>query len=193
MTEQLSGPSKRNISSRSDRQLSRGSLVVELPRSSAPPSGPDAWLQNYVFCLSKLAFSDLLITFFCDISLLGHNSRSGFFYSSEHQMTNVLTADPTCGSEETHGLAITAIEREGDPHPLTVVAADLKAIGAPAAVARIDGDASVMSPLTPPASRSRPLRSMCRMRQRAAVLTAPPAAAAVRWRALPEILSIRPD
>src|SRR5262245_17668031 len=66
---------------------------------------------------------------------------------SEHQITNVLTADPTCGSEETHGLAITAIEREGDPHPLTVVAADLKAIGAPAAVARIDGDASVMSPL----------------------------------------------
>src|SRR4030095_10657890 len=52
-----------------------------------------------------------------------------------------------CGSEETHGLAITAIEREGDPHPLTVVAADLKAIGAPAAVARINGDASVMSPL----------------------------------------------
>src|SRR5262245_35067731 len=34
-----------------------------------------------------------------------------------------------------------------DPHPLTVVAADLKAIGAPAEVARIDGDASVMSPL----------------------------------------------
>src|SRR5262245_11322201 len=66
--------------------------------------------------------------------------------SSEHQITNVLTADPTRGSEETHGLAITAIEREGDPHPLTVVAADLEAIGAPAAVARIDGDASVMSP-----------------------------------------------
>ena len=66
---------------------------------------------------------------------------------SEHQITNVLTADPTCGSEETHGLAITAIEREGDPYPLTVVAADLKAIGAPVAVARIDGDASVMSPL----------------------------------------------
>ena len=31
---------------------------------------------------------------------------------SDHQITNVLTADPTCGSEETHGLAITAIERE---------------------------------------------------------------------------------
>ena len=66
---------------------------------------------------------------------------------SEHQITNVLAADPTRGSKEAHGLAITAIEREGDPHPLTVVAADLKAVGAPAAVARIDGDASVMSPL----------------------------------------------
>jgi hypothetical protein len=66
---------------------------------------------------------------------------------SEHQITDVLTANPTCGSEETHGLAITAIECEGDPHPLTVVAANLKAVGAPAAVAFIDGDASVMSPL----------------------------------------------
>jgi hypothetical protein len=66
---------------------------------------------------------------------------------SDHQITNALTADPTRGSEETHGLAITAIEREGDPHPLTVVAAVLKAIGAPASVALIDGDASIMSPL----------------------------------------------
>src|SRR5262245_30192663 len=33
---------------------------------------------------------------------------------SEHQITNVLAADAACGSEETHGLAITAIEREGD-------------------------------------------------------------------------------
>src|SRR5262249_10109129 len=40
---------------------------------------------------------------------------------SEHQITNVLTADPTCGSEEAHGLAITAIEREGNPHPLSDV------------------------------------------------------------------------
>jgi hypothetical protein len=33
---------------------------------------------------------------------------------SEHQITNVLAADAAGGSEETHGLAITAIEREGD-------------------------------------------------------------------------------
>src|SRR5262249_12600413 len=43
---------------------------------------------------------------------------------------------------EAHSLAITAIERERDPHPLTVVAADLKATPA---VAPIAGDASVMS------------------------------------------------
>ena len=66
---------------------------------------------------------------------------------SEHQITNVLAADAAGGGEEAHGLAVTAIEREGDPHAFTVVAANLKAVGAPAAVALIDGDASVMAPL----------------------------------------------
>jgi len=66
---------------------------------------------------------------------------------SEHQITNVLAADAAGGGEETHGLAITAVEREGHSHPFTVVAADLKAVGAPAAVALIDGDASIMAPL----------------------------------------------
>ena len=41
------------------------------------------------------------MTFFCDISLLGHTVGADFD-SSKHQITNVLTADPTCGSEETH-------------------------------------------------------------------------------------------
>ena len=36
------------------------------------------------------------------------------------QITNVLAADPARGGEEAHGLAITAIEREGDPHELVV-------------------------------------------------------------------------
>src|SRR5262249_52118209 len=66
---------------------------------------------------------------------------------SEHQITNVLAADAAGGGEDTHGLAITAVEREGEPHPFTVVTADLKAVGAPAAVALIDGDASIMAPL----------------------------------------------
>jgi hypothetical protein len=34
---------------------------------------------------------------------------------SEHQITNVLAADAAGGGEEAHGLAVTAIEREGDP------------------------------------------------------------------------------
>jgi hypothetical protein len=33
---------------------------------------------------------------------------------SEHQITNVLAADAARGGEEAHGLAITAIEREGE-------------------------------------------------------------------------------
>jgi hypothetical protein len=41
---------------------------------------------------------------------------------SEHQITNVIAADTAGAGEETHGLAITAIEREGDAHPFTVVA-----------------------------------------------------------------------
>src|SRR5262249_61338099 len=65
---------------------------------------------------------------------------------SEHRITNVLAADAAGGGEETHGLAITAVEREGDPHPFTVVTADLKAVGAPAAVALIDRAASRMAP-----------------------------------------------
>ena len=36
------------------------------------------------------------------------------------QITNVLAADPARGGEEAHGLAITAIEREDEPHPFTV-------------------------------------------------------------------------
>ena len=44
-------------------------------------------------------------------------------------------------------IPITAVERKRNPHPLAVVTADLKAVGAPAVVALIDGDASIMAPL----------------------------------------------
>ena len=40
-----------------------------------------------------------------------------------------------------------AMIAQQDPHLFTVVAAGLKAVGAPTAVALIDGDASVMAPL----------------------------------------------
>src|SRR5258708_25308860 len=65
---------------------------------------------------------------------------------SEHQITNILAADAAGGGEEAHGLAITAIEREGDPHAFTVVAANLKAVGAPAAVAVPRGVAALLAP-----------------------------------------------
>jgi hypothetical protein len=68
---------------------------------------------------------------------------------SEHQITNVLAADAAGGGEETHGLAMTAVEREGDSHPFTVVAADLKAVGAPTPITFIHCNAVVMAPLVP--------------------------------------------
>jgi len=58
------------------------------------------------------------------------------------------------------------VEREDDPHPLAIVAADLEAVGAPAPIAFIDRNATVMAPLDtanmalPPFDR--PLRIMPR-------------------------------
>src|SRR5262249_58748286 len=56
---------------------------------------------------------------------------------SEHQITNVLAGDAAGSGEETHGLPIPAVQREGDSHPFTVVAPDLKAVGAPTAGAPV--------------------------------------------------------
>jgi hypothetical protein len=76
-------------------------------------------------------------------------------------------------SRSPHGLAITAIEREGDPHPLTVAATDLKAVGAPAAVALIDDDAcaslriSASSVFLPSSRRRMRVESAQSVRQRA--------------------------
>jgi hypothetical protein len=64
-----------------------------------------------------------------------------------HQVSHVVTGDAACGGEEAHGFPVTAVEREGDPHSLAIVAADLEAIGAPTAIALIDRNAAVMPPL----------------------------------------------
>ena len=66
---------------------------------------------------------------------------------SHHQVTHILAVDAACGGEEAHGLAITAVQCKGNPHLLTVVAADLEAVGAPAPIAFIDRNAAVMPPL----------------------------------------------
>jgi hypothetical protein len=75
-----------------------------------------------------------------------------------HQITHVLAGDAARGGEKAHGFPITAIEREGNPHSLAVVAADLEAVGAPTPIAIIDRNATVMAPLDTAgvASSSRP-------------------------------------
>jgi hypothetical protein len=64
-----------------------------------------------------------------------------------HQVPHVVTRDAACGSEEAHGFPVTAVEREGDPHSLAIVAADLEAIGTPAPITLIDRDAAIMPAL----------------------------------------------
>jgi hypothetical protein len=64
-----------------------------------------------------------------------------------HQVSHVVTRDAACGGEEAHGFPVTAVECEGDPHSLAIVAADLEAIGTPAPITFIDRDATVMPAL----------------------------------------------
>ena len=46
-------------------------------------------------------------------------------------------------------IPITAVERKRNPHPLAVVTADLKAVGAPTPITFIHRNAAVMAPLVP--------------------------------------------
>jgi len=65
---------------------------------------------------------------------------------SDHQVTHILASDATRGGEQAHGFTITAVERERDPYFLTIVAANLEAVGAPTPIALIHRDAAVMPP-----------------------------------------------
>ena len=69
------------------------------------------------------------------------------FDGSHHQVAHVVAGDAARGGQEAHGFPITAVECEGNPHSLAVVAADLETIGAPAPIAFIHRDAAVMTPL----------------------------------------------
>jgi hypothetical protein len=66
---------------------------------------------------------------------------------SHHQVTHVLAADTACGSEEAHGFSITAVQGKSDPHLLAIVAADFEAVRAPASIAFIHRDPTVVPPL----------------------------------------------
>ncbi len=63
------------------------------------------------------------------------------------RVTNVLASDAARGGEEAQGFAITAVQCEGDPHLLTVITANLEAVGAPTSIAFIHHDATVVAPL----------------------------------------------
>lgn len=68
---------------------------------------------------------------------------------SHHQVAHVLAGDAAGSGQEAHGFPITAVERKRNPHPLAVVAADLKAVGAPTPITFIHCNAAVMAPLVP--------------------------------------------
>jgi hypothetical protein len=63
----------------------------------------------------------------------------------DHQVADVAAIDPGGFRHPGDRRAVAAIERERDAHPVAVVAADLKAVGAPTLVEPINGNAAVMS------------------------------------------------
>src|SRR4029450_5461691 len=70
--------------------------------------------------------------------------------ASHHQVAHVLAGDAAGSGQEAHGFPITAVERKRNPHPLALVAADLKAVGAPTPITFIHCNAAVMAALLPP-------------------------------------------
>src|ERR1700729_3398119 len=69
------------------------------------------------------------------------------FGGSHHQVTHVLASDVARSGEEAHSFTITAVQCEGNPHLITVVTANLEAVGAPTPIAFIHGDVTVVPPL----------------------------------------------
>src|SRR5215203_5243007 len=63
----------------------------------------------------------------------------------DHEVADILARDAAGRGDEAHGFTVAAVQREGDTDPLTVVAADLQAVRAPARVANIDGDFALVT------------------------------------------------
>jgi len=51
----------------------------------------------------------------------------------------MVAPDPAGGGDEADGLVVTVIEGEGNSDPLAIIEANLKSIGAPAAVCKLPG------------------------------------------------------
>src|SRR6185436_19548926 len=69
------------------------------------------------------------------------------FDGGHHQVAHVLARDAAGGCHEANNLPVAAVEGEGHAHALTVVAADLQAVRAPAGVARVHGNAPLVPAL----------------------------------------------
>lgn len=67
--------------------------------------------------------------------------------SRDHEVLHVLALDALGGGDMGDCVTVAAVEGEGDPDLLLVVAADLEAVGAPSDVRAFDGDLTVMATL----------------------------------------------
>ena len=70
------------------------------------------------------------------------------FDGDDHEIAHVISLDALGGGDMAHGLAVAAIEREGDTDFLRIVAGDLKTVGAPAQVRYRHSDRAIVPPLT---------------------------------------------
>lgn len=62
----------------------------------------------------------------------------------DHEIADVLGRDAAGGGDVPHGFTITAVEREGDADLFAVVASDLQRVRAPAGIASVNRDATVV-------------------------------------------------
>jgi hypothetical protein len=75
-----------------------------------------------------------------------HLAEAGL-HGRDHEVLDILALDALGGDHKAQGLAVAAVEREGDAHLLAIVAADLQAVGAPAGVAGLNRDPAIVPTL----------------------------------------------
>ncbi|VVT32346.1 hypothetical protein SPHINGO391_70014 [Sphingomonas aurantiaca] len=64
-----------------------------------------------------------------------------------HQVMDVLGGEAARRCNVSHRLAVAAVERECDTHLLAIVTGDLQSVGAPAGIAQVDSDPTIVTPL----------------------------------------------
>lgn len=67
----------------------------------------------------------------------------------DHQVLHIFGGDAASRRHMPHRFAVTAVEREGDAHLLAIVAGDLQPVGAPAGVALVDRDPTIVTSFFP--------------------------------------------